>query len=158
MLKSYSMSFDGSLLRRGFWLYVLDIRVGESRHLYVGRTGDSSSPHASSPFSRIGRHLDHRTTAKNNSLARQLGRIATNPPECSFQMVAIGPIFPEQDTFPAHVLHRDTVGALESALATTLRKRGYMVLGSHAPMPPPDSELFRQVLAIIDPKFPSTVV
>lgn len=37
---SYSMSFDGELLKRGFWLYVWDIRTATERHLYVGRTGD----------------------------------------------------------------------------------------------------------------------
>ncbi len=26
MLPSYTMSFDGALLQRGFWLYVWDIR------------------------------------------------------------------------------------------------------------------------------------
>ena len=156
MLQSYSMSFDGSILQRGFWLYVWDITAGESRHLYVGRTGDSSSRYAASPFTRIGRHLDHRENAKGNSLAKQLVRVDATPSACSFQMVAIGPIFPEQETFAAHVPHRDTVGALETALAVTLRTRGYSVLGSHAPEAEPDSELLQQVLAIIDANFPPT--
>jgi hypothetical protein len=67
-LKSYSMMFDGHLLNRGFWLYVWDIKGSISHHVYVGRTGDSSSCHASSPFNRIGQHLDPRATAKGNAL------------------------------------------------------------------------------------------
>jgi hypothetical protein len=35
--------------------------------LYVGRTGDSSSPDAQSPFNRMGQHL---AFAKNRSMLR----------------------------------------------------------------------------------------
>ncbi len=49
-LNDYSMTFDGALLERGFWLYVWRIIEGTRTVLYVGRTGDSSSPNASSPF------------------------------------------------------------------------------------------------------------
>jgi hypothetical protein len=52
-MKAYAMSFDGALLGRGFWLYVWRITDDSRSALYVGRTGDSSSPHASSPFKRI---------------------------------------------------------------------------------------------------------
>lgn len=72
MLQSYTMRFDGHLLNRGFWLYVWEIKGPQSHHIYVGRTGDSSSPHASSLFKRIGQHLDHRPNAKGNALGRQL--------------------------------------------------------------------------------------
>jgi len=152
MLQSYSMIFDGALLKRGFWLYVWDITTEGGRHLYVGRTGDSSSPHASSPFVRIGRHLDYRPNAKGNALARQLALVSTAPDSCSFQMVAIGPIYPEQATFKEHVPYRDRVGALEARLAETLRIRGYSVLGSHSSSIEPDSELFQQVMDVIDHK------
>ena len=101
-LTSYSMSFHGEFLERGFWLYVWDIRTGTERHLYVGRTGDGSSPNAASPFQRIGQHLDFRDKAKGNSLARQLKAVATNPSVSSFEMVAVGPLFPEQQTFELH--------------------------------------------------------
>ncbi len=56
MLKTHYMKFDGALLERGFWLYVWEITGDSSHHVYVGRTGDSSSPHAQSPFKRIGQH------------------------------------------------------------------------------------------------------
>jgi len=49
------MSFDGALLRLGFWLYGLNVQQrGKRPVLSVGQTGYSSSPHASSPFRRIG--------------------------------------------------------------------------------------------------------
>ena len=74
MLQSYSMTFDGHLLNRGFWLYVWEIKGSMSHHVYVGRTGDSSSPHASSPFKRIGQHLNPSSKAKGNALSKQCGR------------------------------------------------------------------------------------
>jgi len=40
-VESYSIKFDGRVLERGFWLYVIDIFTTEGRRLYVGRTGDS---------------------------------------------------------------------------------------------------------------------
>ena len=58
MLQPYSMKFDGHLLARGFWLYIWEIKGASSHHVYVGRTGDTSSPHAQSPFKRVGQHLD----------------------------------------------------------------------------------------------------
>ena len=67
MLHSYNMTFDGHLLNRGFWLYVWRIQGPVSHHVYVGRTGDSSSAHASSPFKRIGQHLDPSPNAKGNA-------------------------------------------------------------------------------------------
>jgi hypothetical protein len=157
MLKSYSMSFDGHLLERGFWLYVWDIRGSSSRQLYVGRTGDTSSPNAQSPFWRIGQYLDPRPNAKGNALAQQLGRAGIDSSTCSFEMTAVGPIFPEQESFEEHRPPRDQMAALERALAERLRGRGYDVLGTHPRAATPDAELFRQVCLIVDPKFPQVV-
>ena len=154
-LRSYSMSFHGELLERGFWLYVWDIRTGTERHLYVGRTGDSSSPNAASPFQRIGQHLDPRDKAKGNSLARQLKRVAADPSACSFEMVAVGPLFPEQQTFDNHKPFRDRVGALENALAKRLHDRGYNVIGTHSSTQSPEPQLWQEVCRIIDNKFPN---
>lgn len=118
---SYSMKFDGSVLARGFWLYVWDIRGPSLRWLYVGRTGDNSSPNAQSPFKRIGQHLDANLNAKGNALGRQLYHKGIDPLSCTFEMVAIGPIFPEQDTMEQHKPIRDQVAALERALADFLQ-------------------------------------
>ncbi len=148
------MSFDGALLNRGFWLYVWDIASSRGRYLYVGRTGDSSSANAASPFQRIGQHLDSRLNAKGNTLAKQLRRAGVTPSDGKFKMMAIGPIFPEQRDFDAHKPIRDIMSALESALADTLRERGYNVIGSHGRRVAPDPELYTQVMVHIDHKYP----
>ena len=56
--RTFTISLPGPLLQSGFWLYVWRIDVGDGREvLYVGRTGDSSSPNASPPYKRFGQHL-----------------------------------------------------------------------------------------------------
>ena len=101
-METCRMEFSGKLLKRGFWLYVWDIKEDRRRHIYVGRTGDSSSNFASSPFVRIGRHLDLRQSAKSNSLVRRLQEVNISPTECAFEFIAFGPLFPEQKTTTAH--------------------------------------------------------
>ena len=147
------MEFSGKLLKRGFWLYIWDIK-GDKRHLYVGRTGDSSSANASSPFRRIGQHLDTRLNAKGNALGRQLKSSGIDPESCTFEMIAIGPIFDEQETMPNHKPYRDKTAALERALADELKRRGYNVLGTHPRAKDPDSSLWPQLIAKIEPSFP----
>jgi len=131
-LSSYGLEFDGALLRRGFWLYVWRITCGGRTVLYVGRTGDSSSPNASSPFRRIGQHLDPRANSKSTALARQLKAVGISPESCRFEMIAIGPVFPEQKEMERHLELRNKAGALERALADHLRKAGHDVLGGHS--------------------------
>ena len=98
------MKFDGAVLRRGFWLYVWRIEGNSQHYVYVGRTGDNSSPYAQSPFNRIGHHLNPSPKAKGNAMGRQLTRAGVVQETCAFEMVAIGPVFPEQprivNTFP----------------------------------------------------------
>ncbi len=154
MLPSYTMSFDGALLNRGFWLYVWDIRGPKGRFMYVGRTGDGSSPNASSPFRRIGQHLDFSENAKGNTMARQLKGVGVKPEECLFEMTAIGPLFPEQSKWDKHIPYRDRTAGLEKAIAVTLNGRGYTVLGSHSSQSELDMKLFPEVLEILDRKFP----
>ena len=154
MLQSYSMTFDGHLLNRGFWLYVWEIKGPMSHHVYVGRTGDSSSPHASSPFKRIGQHLDPSPMARGNALGKQLRRAGVKCEECAFEMVAVGPIFPEQATFADHAPIRNHMAALERAIADELRRRGYVVLGTHPRAGSPDQFMMESILALIDSKFP----
>jgi hypothetical protein len=121
------MSFDGGLLQRGFWIYAWHIRREASEVVYVGRTGDSSSANASSPFRRIGQHLDPSPQAKGNAMARQLRKEGIDPKRCRFEMVAIGPIYPEQNDYVSHVPFRDRMAALERAVADELTLRGYKV-------------------------------
>lgn len=148
------MEFSGKLLKRGFWLYIWDIREDRSRHIYVGRTGDSSSPNASSPFRRIGQHLDSSLNAKGNALGRQLEAASIDPQACTFEMIAIGPIFEEQNDMPEHIPLRDKTAALERALADELTSRGYAVLGKHPAPKNPDPVLFEQVISRIETSFP----
>src|SRR6266852_3827687 len=123
MLQSFSMSFDGHLLKRGFWLYVWNIKGPRSHYVYVGR---------------IGQHLDPSPKAKGNALGNQLRKAGVDYEECSFEMVAVGPIYPEQTTFAAHVPLRDQMAALERAVADELRQHGHLVLGTHPGVGIPD--------------------
>ena len=76
-----SLSFSGALLQRGFWLYVWEVTAEDGRRvLYVGRTGDSSSANAQSPFNRLSQHLGNNEHA--NALRRQLEEAGINPVTC----------------------------------------------------------------------------
>ena len=155
-LESFAMSFSGRLLARGFWLYVWDVRTPKARCLYVGRTGDSASPFASSPFRRIGQHLEMKPNAKGNALARQPKAAGFDCSECTFEMIAIGPLFPEQKTWKDHLPIRDHVAALERSVADDLRLRGYWVVGTHPPKKAPDEALMSEIRAILFQRFPVT--
>jgi hypothetical protein len=147
------VKFEGRILQRGFWLYVWVVSCGENEVLYVGRTGDSSSRFASSPFSRIGQHLDLRIGAKGNALLRNLRAAGLEPTKCSFELFAVGPLFLEQADMESHRRHRDIVAPLENALAVHLRSVGYNVIGNHGCRKPIDDELFSQVLASVNGRF-----
>lgn len=149
-MTAQSLTFSGPLLKRGFWLYVWEIRGGNEVVYYVGRTGDSSSPYASSPFNRVGMHFDIRPNAKGNSLIRRLRERQFDPEHCEYRMVTVGPLFPEQPTFEDHKPYRDIVATLEHALAAELRSRGLIVLGTHHPSAPLDQVLFDSALMAID--------
>src|SRR2546423_1210007 len=98
---THSLSFDGRLLRRGFWLYVWEIITPEKARLYyVGRTGDSSSSNAQSPFNRMGQHLGF--NIRSNVLRRRLADRGVAPEECDFRLVAYGPIMSEATTDEEH--------------------------------------------------------
>ena len=146
MISSYQMTFDGEVLERGFWLYVWKIQ-GEGRQVfYVGRTGDSSSAHASSPFNRIGQHLDFRKNAKGNSLAKRLQQEGIDPTTSKFSMLAMGPIFPEQVNFEAHKPYRDQMATFEMEIAKFLKSQNQVVLGIHHSGKPVGSEDLSEIL------------
>ncbi len=149
-VKCYQMSFDGHVLKRGFWIYIWKVTGTQGAFYYVGRTGDSSSPHAGSPFTRIGQHLDFRANAKGNSLSKLLQGVGMKPDDCCFEMLAIGPLFPEQMEMEKHKPLRDNVAAIENALGEVLRERGLEVLGQQNSKKPLDKSLFRQVVKIVD--------
>jgi hypothetical protein len=68
------------------------------------------------------------------------------------EMIAVGPIFPEEKEFTAHRPVRDRVAALETALAAALRERGYTVLGTHPGSFQPDGAKSAEVLRLVEEK------
>jgi hypothetical protein len=125
--ETYVTAVQGGTLRRGFWLYVWEATTSSGEQLlYVGRTGDSSSCNAQSPFNRMGQHLGN---AKNSSMLRNhLENHSIVPESCTFRLVAHGPILDEADDMPTHMERRDVVGAMEKQLADDLRAAGYVVM------------------------------
>jgi hypothetical protein len=77
---THAFAFSGQLLQRGFWLYVWEIQPRDGATIYyVGRTGDSSSQNAQSPFNRMGQHLGF--NVKSNILRRRLKNAGIAPEE-----------------------------------------------------------------------------
>ena len=144
-MKVSRVSFNGAILARGFWLYAWRITCGEVQFFYVGRTGDSSSQYAASPFSRLGQHLDVRATATANMLLRHVRKEGLDPTHCNYELVAFGPIFPEQLDLATHRLHRDRIAPLENQLAELLRARGFRVVGKHGSKRAVDPDLLSQI-------------
>ena len=145
-MEAHRVQFKGALLQRGFWVYVWRVRHRGGELLYVGRTGDSSSQFAASPFARLGQHLDIRSTASANMLLRHLWKRRLNPLSCTYSLVAVGPLFPEQRNLRTHRPFRDRVAAIEAALARQLRADGYKVVGTHPSSQETDGALYRTVL------------
>lgn len=144
-MKVHRISFNGGLLERGFWLYAWLLKNGDDKAVYVGRTGDSSSQFAASPFSRLGQHLDVRPSATANMLLRQVRNLDWDPLACEYELVAFGPIFPEQADLEQHRLKRDVIAPLETALATLFRQQGFNVVGNHGKQRDKDPTLWPQV-------------
>ena len=144
-MRLHRLTFPGALLKRGFWLYAWRIRCNGQGFYYVGRTGDSSSQYASSPFSRLVRHLDMRSTATANMLLRHIRRLGFDPEKCDYELLAFGPLFPEQTTLDLHRERRDVIAPLERALVELFRTRGHVVVGKHGKVGTPDSGLLTKV-------------
>ncbi|GAB3729884.1 hypothetical protein GCM10028862_08690 [Luteimonas pelagia] len=144
-MKVHRVRFDGALLERGFWLYAWLIKHGTEKIVYVGRTGDSSSQFAASPFSRLSQHLDVRPSASANMVLRQVRKRAWEPAKCSFDLVAFGPLFPEQADLAQHRSVRDIIAPLETELAELFRTQGFQVPGNHGKRRAADPALLEQV-------------
>src|SRR5208337_1786960 len=124
---THELTFNGGLLERGFWLYIWEITTPQQTHLYyVGRTGDSSSNNAQSPFNRMGQHLGFND--KGNPLRRYLRAEGADPEKCSFRLVTHGPILEEATTTGEHRKRRDRIGAMEKALSAATASAGYNVM------------------------------
>jgi len=131
---THTLKLPGAMLARGFWLYVWRIESPKGEYLYIGRTGDSSSPHASPPFTRMTQHLGKQKNS--NALRRNLLNAGIEAEDCEvFDLIAHGPIFDEvpsegtrEDRMALHKPLRDIVAAMEKQLADELRDAGYNVL------------------------------
>jgi hypothetical protein len=156
MPQTYTLIIDGATLRRGFWLYVWEVTTPCGQVLlYVGRTGDNSTPNAQSPFNRMGQHLGN---AKNSSMLRNhLGAHDIVPEQCQFRLVAHGPVFDEapNNDMEAHTKIRDVVGALEKRLAEELIDAGYHVMNTVRCNWPLDEDLYAQVRPAFAAHFPN---
>lgn len=147
---TYSVCLPGHLLRRGFWLYVWEVRFGKKTVYYVGRTGDSSSRYASSPMSRLGQHLSVQASATANMLIRNLRTNKIDPYRSVFQMFAFGPLFGEQRNLTEHRKYRNIMAPIERDLAIHLKERGLTVLGSHPRKGKADRKLLSRVTRQFD--------
>ena len=131
---THKLTLSPPMLQRGFWLYAWRVVAPDGRELvYVGRTGDNSSPNASPAYIRMGQHLGFAKT--QNALRRHLVTRGIAPESCrSFDLVAHGPIYPEvekpetfshedrllrQQLMERHIPLRDIVGAMEKQLDTS---------------------------------------
>ncbi len=125
----HTLTLPGPMLERGFWLYVWRVETSKGEFLYIGRTGDSSSPHATPPYQRMGQHLGHQKA--QNMLRQNLEKKGIEPELCtSFELIAYGPMFPEAKDMAAHRIPRDIMAALEKKLADALIESGYNVLNT----------------------------
>ena len=141
---TYELNFDGGLLQRGFWLYVWEIKTPVSaKFYYVGRTGDTSSTNAQSPFNRMGQHLGF--SKANNMLRQHLQGKDIAAEKCDFRFMAYGPIMKETSTKDEHRKLRDVTAALEKALADALKDSGYEVLNTVKCRKKPNQNLWEQV-------------
>ncbi|WP_130752734.1 hypothetical protein [Sphingobium xenophagum] len=136
---THELTLPGAMLRRGFWLYVWRVETASGDEwLYVGRTGDNSSPHASAPYTRMGQHLG--TMKNQNALRARLRDRGIEAEDClAFHLIAHGPLHPEvekaegalhAELMSRHMPLRDEVGAYERDLAAALGEAGYQVLNT----------------------------
>jgi hypothetical protein len=144
-VQTFRLTIPGAMLRRGFWLYVWRAVTADNNELlYVGRTGDNSSPNASPPYIRMGQHLG--SIKNQNALRIHLVKNGVTPEECrKFDLVAHGPIYAEvvkpsnydradnKGRLALMKLHnpvRNVVGAMEKRLAIELSDAGYIVMNT----------------------------
>lgn len=150
----FTVNLDGAMLRRGFYLYVWEITPPDGKKvLYVGRTGDSSSPNAQSLFNRLGQNLG--TLATSSMVRNNLEKRGIDPMQCQFGMIGFGPIFDEapDKNMETHKPIRDKVGAAEKRLAEDLANAGYDVMNKVRCNADLDAEVYEQVRAAFALRF-----
>lgn len=154
MAQLFVTELDGAMLRRGFYLYVWEITPPDGENvLYVGRTGDSSSPNAQSLFNRLGQNLG--TLATSSMVRNNLEKRGIDPAACRFRMVGYGPVFDEVAgrDMEAHKPIRDKVAAAEKQLAADLRAAGYDVMNEVRSSALLDETLYEGIRAAFSEEF-----
>jgi hypothetical protein len=149
------VEFDGALVRRGFWLYVLEAATPDGEQmLYVGRTGDSSSFNAQSAYNRLGKHLGTVTTT--NQMRKHLKKKGLEPEACRYRFAAYGPVLAEAATKDrgTHYPLRDKVAAMEKELAVLLEAAGYLVLNEVRSRKVLDEDAFQPAVEAFSEYFP----
>lgn len=122
----HQVNFEGTLLARGFWLYIWEIGTGDGLTVhYVGKIGDKASGVCQSPFDRLSKHLGY--NKQNNALRRYLGTKGIDPNRCHFRFHAHGPLFAD-DPASSHGNLCDEMSGLEKVLADAMVAAGYTVL------------------------------
>jgi hypothetical protein len=158
---THVLTLPGPMLRRGFWLYAWGVQTPGGELLYVGRTSDNSSPHATAPYTRMGQHLGAADT--QNALRKHLEKRGVDLESCVFHLVTHGPLYDEvsradgatgEALMAAHRQPRDIVGAMEKALADDLAAAGYTVLNTVNCKWPLDAALWAPVRAAFGEHFP----
>lgn len=167
-ISTHKLTLPAEMLRRGFWLYAWRVLGPSGEELvYVGRTGDNSSPNASPAYIRMGQHLGSADT--QNALRKHLRSRDIAPEQCrSFELIAHGPIYPEiekpenfshedkllrKQLMQKHIPLRDIVGAMEKQLATDLKAAGYMVLNTVKWPHSVDPDLWKPIRAAFSEHF-----
>jgi hypothetical protein len=151
---THTLTLPAAMLERGFWLYVWRVEAPAGEYLYVGRTGDTSTPYATPPYQRMGQHLGHQKN--QNALRKYLESNGIEPERChAFHLIAHGPLFPQAQDMASHLAPRDIVAALEKALAEALTAAGYDVMNTVYCRKPLDARLFAKVQAAFAAHFPS---
>ena len=149
----HQIVLPGAMLARGFWLYVWEADTPRGPLLYVGRTGDNSSPFATPPYQRMGQHLGHQPT--QNALRKHLKLREIEAEHCtSFKMTTFGPLFEQQPNMELHRGPRDIVAALEKKLADALAAAGYDVLNTVRCKAPLDLKLWNDVQNAFADEYP----
>lgn len=150
------VNFDGGVLQRGFWLYVWEVKPPRRRAVYyVGRTGDSSSKFAQSPFVRMGQHLGF--FRNSNMLWTHLKGRTVDPEKCKYRLVAHGPVLKEARSLKEHRKRRDVMAALEKALAEEMESVGYDVMNEVHCRKELDGRIFARVRKAFGAEFPKLV-
>lgn len=100
----------------------------------------------------MGQHLGFLKTS--SMLRNHLDKRGVVPEQCSFRLVAHGPILEEAEGMDAHKERRDLVGALEKKLAENLAAAGYEVMNTVNCQKPLDEQMYSNVHAAFATEFP----